>query len=228
MPGFFHTFGGPGVQEVGSLGICAVPRDPEYDVLCAVAEWAENGNAPERLLGTHLSTDPQGMNASLPGYDRSPGGGFIQLCSGEADGAAEKFFELGYNAFVLVCTNNVTLREEYSRFSNRLNTAAVGYPITETTLIAGTGSILFPVDKQEPMRLSLRVNDNSASMFSSMECRIPWSPQRNTRARWLRHTRNMESHMSCICFWAVILALWLENWIPDAWKVPNICLNSCI
>lgn len=181
MPGFSHTFGGLGVQEVGSLGIRAVPRDPEYDVLCAVAEWAENGNAPERLLGTHLSTDPQGMNASLPGYDRSPGGGFIQLCSGEADGVAEKFFELGYNAFVPLCTNNVTLREEYSRFSNRLNTVAVGYPITETKLIAGIESILFPADKQDPMRLGLCVNDNSVPMFSSMEHRIPWPPQRNTR-----------------------------------------------
>ncbi len=38
-----------------------------------------------------------------------PGGGFILLSPGEADGVADKFYEMGYNTFVLVYTNNVTL-----------------------------------------------------------------------------------------------------------------------
>ena len=38
-----------------------------------------------------------------------PGGGFILPSSGEADGVANKFYEMGYNTFVLVYTNNVTL-----------------------------------------------------------------------------------------------------------------------
>lgn len=38
-----------------------------------------------------------------------PGGGYIQLSTGEADGVADQFFGLGYNTFVLVYTNNVTL-----------------------------------------------------------------------------------------------------------------------
>lgn len=38
-----------------------------------------------------------------------PGGGFILMSPGEADGAAEKFYGMGYNTFVLVYTNNVTL-----------------------------------------------------------------------------------------------------------------------
>lgn len=40
-----------------------------------------------------------------------PGGGFIQLCTGEAEGVAKAFYDLGYNTFVLVYTNNVTLRQ---------------------------------------------------------------------------------------------------------------------
>lgn len=40
-----------------------------------------------------------------------PGGGFIQLCTGEAEGVTKAFYDLGYNTFVLVYTNNVTLRQ---------------------------------------------------------------------------------------------------------------------
>jgi acetyl esterase/lipase len=39
----------------------------------------------------------------------APGGGFIILSPGEAEGVAKRFFDMGYNTFVLVYTNNVTL-----------------------------------------------------------------------------------------------------------------------
>lgn len=38
----------------------------------------------------------------------APGGGYAQLTPGEAEGLSRKFYELGYNSFVLVYTNNVT------------------------------------------------------------------------------------------------------------------------
>lgn len=52
VPGFGHTVGGPGVQELGNLGLEAVPRDKMHDVLCAISAWAEKGEAPECLLAT--------------------------------------------------------------------------------------------------------------------------------------------------------------------------------
>ncbi|SDD54109.1 feruloyl esterase [Paenibacillus sp. CF095] len=54
MPGFSHTAGGTGVQEVGIIGLTEVPRDPDHDVICALEQWVEQGVAPERLLGTHF------------------------------------------------------------------------------------------------------------------------------------------------------------------------------
>lgn len=39
----------------------------------------------------------------------APGGGFIQLSPQEASGVAKQFYERGYNTFVLMYTNNVTL-----------------------------------------------------------------------------------------------------------------------
>lgn len=61
MPGFAHTIGGNGVQEVGVVGITEVPRDPEHDVLCALERWVEDGKAPERLLGTHFDMGADGL-----------------------------------------------------------------------------------------------------------------------------------------------------------------------
>ena len=61
MPGFAHTVGGTGVQEVGTLGISAVPRDAEHDALCAMMRWAEQGIAPERLLGAHMKRGEDGF-----------------------------------------------------------------------------------------------------------------------------------------------------------------------
>jgi len=61
MPGFSHTVGGIGVQEVGMMGLAEVPRDPEHDALCALEKWVEQGVAPERLLGTHFEKGSSGL-----------------------------------------------------------------------------------------------------------------------------------------------------------------------
>lgn len=61
MPGFGHTLGGNGVKDVGTLAIDATPRDPQHDVVCAIAQWVEEGIAPERLLGTNFTITPEGI-----------------------------------------------------------------------------------------------------------------------------------------------------------------------
>lgn len=61
MPGFSHTVGGSGVQEVGMVGSDAIPRDSEHDAICALERWVEKGLAPERLLGTHFRIGSSGI-----------------------------------------------------------------------------------------------------------------------------------------------------------------------
>lgn len=70
MPGFGHTVGGSGVQEVGLIGCSEVPRDPEHDVLCAMEQWVEHQTAPECLLGTHFKRTDTGLkfDHARPGY----------------------------------------------------------------------------------------------------------------------------------------------------------------
>lgn len=67
MPGFAHTIGGNGVQDVGGAGIDATPRDPEHDAICALAQWVEQGTAPERILGTRFKMTLKGLEFD---YDR--------------------------------------------------------------------------------------------------------------------------------------------------------------
>ncbi|MCI8710897.1 MAG: alpha/beta hydrolase [Ruminococcus sp.] len=57
------------------------------------------------FLMAHLHDD----EAVRPAMLVIPGGGFILPSSGEADGVADKFYHMGYNTFVFVYTNNVTL-----------------------------------------------------------------------------------------------------------------------
>lgn len=54
IPGFSHTMGGPGVKDIGVLGITDVPKDSEHDLICAIEAWVENGKAPDRFLGTYF------------------------------------------------------------------------------------------------------------------------------------------------------------------------------
>ena len=61
MPGFSHTIGGAGVQEIGIVGLTEVPRIPECDAICALELWVEQKIAPERLLGTHFEIGDSGL-----------------------------------------------------------------------------------------------------------------------------------------------------------------------
>ncbi|MCD8067525.1 MAG: tannase/feruloyl esterase family alpha/beta hydrolase [Lachnospiraceae bacterium] len=50
VPGFDHTLGGPGVQDIFGYGFRATPQDREHDSLTALSDWVKFGIAPERLL----------------------------------------------------------------------------------------------------------------------------------------------------------------------------------
>lgn len=62
MPGFSHTAGGNGVQDVGGLGVDATPSDAAHDVVCTLAKWVEEGVAPEQLLGTRFRMTEEGLS----------------------------------------------------------------------------------------------------------------------------------------------------------------------
>jgi feruloyl esterase len=57
-PGMQHCGGGEGPNAVGGpFGLPAPARDPEHDVVAALAHWVEDGVAPERLIATKYRED---------------------------------------------------------------------------------------------------------------------------------------------------------------------------
>lgn len=56
----FHCNSGPGAWAFGQGGDTAaagIPFEPQQNVLAAIVEWVENGNAPETLMGTKFVND---------------------------------------------------------------------------------------------------------------------------------------------------------------------------
>lgn len=60
VPGMGH-FSGPGVQDIGSLGLPQIPRDREHDIIVNLEEWVIYGRKPEMMRAARLE------NASLLG-----------------------------------------------------------------------------------------------------------------------------------------------------------------
>ena len=65
IPGMGHCQGGIGAWQVGQNGAGAkgiMPKyDPKSNVLAALVDWVENGNAPEEVLGTRFVNDTVSM-----------------------------------------------------------------------------------------------------------------------------------------------------------------------
>jgi feruloyl esterase len=59
-PGMEHCGGGPGPNAVGGVyGAPSPNRDPEHDVVAALAHWVEDGAAPARIIASlHHDGDP--------------------------------------------------------------------------------------------------------------------------------------------------------------------------
>ncbi|SOB88229.1 feruloyl esterase [Sphingomonas guangdongensis] len=55
VPGMYHCRGGPGVDSFGASGQESYPDDPSRDMLWALIRWVEQGQAPERIVGTRLT-----------------------------------------------------------------------------------------------------------------------------------------------------------------------------
>jgi len=53
-PGVYHCAGGPGADQVGGSGHLSWPGDPQRDLLWALINWVERGDAPTRLTATKV------------------------------------------------------------------------------------------------------------------------------------------------------------------------------
>ncbi len=49
VPGFGHTIGGPGVQDISGNGFQATPQDRGHDALVALADWVKQDIQPDRM-----------------------------------------------------------------------------------------------------------------------------------------------------------------------------------
>lgn len=57
--GMSHCGGGPGPGAVGGAGMPAPVRDARHDLVEALANWVENGEAPDRIVATkYIDDDP--------------------------------------------------------------------------------------------------------------------------------------------------------------------------
>ncbi len=68
-PGMDHCGGGPGPNAIGGVfGLPSTSRDPEHDVISALAHWVEDGVAPEQIVATKYGdNDPsKGVVAQRP------------------------------------------------------------------------------------------------------------------------------------------------------------------
>jgi Tannase and feruloyl esterase len=68
-PGMMHCGTGPGPSAVGGVfGPPSPDHDPKHDVLSALAQWVENGKAPESIVATRYKDDDpsKGVAAQRP------------------------------------------------------------------------------------------------------------------------------------------------------------------
>ncbi|KAF2432219.1 tannase and feruloyl esterase [Tothia fuscella] len=57
ISGMGHCSGGPGANMVGQSNQKGVPYEPQSNVLAAIVDWVENGNAPQTIEGTKFVND---------------------------------------------------------------------------------------------------------------------------------------------------------------------------
>jgi feruloyl esterase len=54
-PGMLHCAGGAGPDQFGGSGSDAPIRDKDHDLLSALENWVENGQAPERIIASKMA-----------------------------------------------------------------------------------------------------------------------------------------------------------------------------
>ncbi|KAG6830735.1 hypothetical protein H0H92_015015 [Tricholoma furcatifolium] len=78
IPGMDHCAGGPGATLFGQGGIASnAVNDSSHNVLLAMVDWVENGNAPEVIIGTD-ETGQSRMHCMYP--QRSVWNGTVFVC----------------------------------------------------------------------------------------------------------------------------------------------------
>lgn len=57
IPGWGHIYGGPAILDIGMIGLKAIPRVAEHDVLSCLEAWVEKGITPTKFSGVHLKRE---------------------------------------------------------------------------------------------------------------------------------------------------------------------------
>ncbi len=66
VPGMGHCSGGPGPNAFGqALGLPGQSNDPQNDVLSALEQWVEQGQAPQRIVATKYNNDTPEQGAAF-------------------------------------------------------------------------------------------------------------------------------------------------------------------
>jgi feruloyl esterase len=79
VPGMSHCIGGPGATNFGHWGAASVSaqsNDSAHNVLLALVDWVEQGNAPKFLVGTSDDGTVERVHCKYPAksvWDRESG-----------------------------------------------------------------------------------------------------------------------------------------------------------
>lgn len=65
VPGMYHCRGGPGADSFGGSGHVPASTDPGRDVLWALIDWVERGQAPRQLVAAKPAGDGPGLTRLL-------------------------------------------------------------------------------------------------------------------------------------------------------------------
>ncbi|RFN52957.1 tannase and feruloyl esterase [Fusarium flagelliforme] len=72
ISGLAHCRGGTGANMIGGNAGTLGPYEPESNVLAAIVEWVENGNAPEFIQGTQYASSDKKKADALKRHCRYP------------------------------------------------------------------------------------------------------------------------------------------------------------
>jgi hypothetical protein len=89
VPGMSHCLGGPGATHFGQYGLISTSaqrNDSEHNVLLALVDWVEQGNAPEFLVGTSDNGTVERAHCKYPAKSVWDQKGQKWLCGGDGGG----------------------------------------------------------------------------------------------------------------------------------------------
>jgi len=81
IPGMNHCDTGPGAWAIGQAGLTSSPiNDTSHNVLLAIVDWVEHGNAPDTIIGTNVGANATTFRTHCRYPQRSVWNGTIFIC----------------------------------------------------------------------------------------------------------------------------------------------------